>query len=150
MFTLRPDFNFGLHFDRDVERKLCHSNGTSRMSAYQWPKQFEDEIRESVEDARLPVEARCRVYHAKDSAPRGNEIEITKFALQAGKNGNGCEAGRGIALFNGEVTADLAKRPGDRAIRILSAVTGDKCPVAHEPNKLKRKHNALRWFDRWR
>jgi len=56
LFTLRPDFNFSLHFDRDVERKLSHSNGTSRMSADLWPKEFEDEIRETVEDARLPVE----------------------------------------------------------------------------------------------
>ncbi len=46
--TLRADFNFGLHFDGDVERKFRHSNGTPCVSADLWPKQFEDKIREAI------------------------------------------------------------------------------------------------------
>jgi hypothetical protein len=117
------------------------------MSADLRPEQFEDKIREAIDDTRLPVEAGRGIYHTKNPAPRADAIKVAKLSLEARKNRNGCEARCGIALLNGEITADLAERPGDRAIRILSAVPGDKCPSAHEPDRPERKHNAGRRFE---
>jgi hypothetical protein len=48
--------------------------------------QLEDQVRESVDHARLPVEPRRRVHHAEHANPIRDAIEVAERTLEAAED----------------------------------------------------------------
>ena len=76
----------------------------------------------AVDYTWLPVKARRRVHHAKDTVPRGDAIQITEGALEAAQNGHPCETRGGIGLFRSDFSPDFAERGRKRPIGVGWAV----------------------------
>ena len=68
-------------------------------------EEFQDQIRETVDNARLLLEAGRGIHHAEDSDPRGDSVEVTESAMQAAQNRESGKAGGGIALLDREVAS---------------------------------------------
>jgi hypothetical protein len=54
---MKLDFAFA--FYRDVEWKLCESYSASAVGTLLAPKEFENEVRETIDDSGLSFEAGC-------------------------------------------------------------------------------------------
>jgi len=79
-------FHFAFYFYRNVERELRKAHSASTMGTDLGAKDFKDEIRESIDDARLLVEARRGIHHPEYSGPGGNAVQVTERSTQASKN----------------------------------------------------------------
>ena len=146
--ALRGEFNLALNLHRNIERQLGHAHGAAAVGSDFGAEQFEDQIREPVDDAGLLAEARCRVHHAKHARPAGYAVQatrcVTQCALQAAQNRQRGEAGGGVALLQRHLPPQLAQRLREGAVRVLRPVAGDQRAVANDPNRLKRQNHAGR------
>src|SRR5215217_3767155 len=52
---IRHELDLAFDLDGNVERKLSHSHGTSRMRSHRGAEQAHDEISEPIDDCRLTV-----------------------------------------------------------------------------------------------
>ena len=72
--------------------------------------QFYDQIRETVDDGRLLVEAGRRVDHPEHTQPGDHAVQIAQFALEIRQDRKREQTGGFVRLLGRDVLADLAKR----------------------------------------
>src|SRR5215469_8261980 len=113
------DLNLSLYFHRDVEWQLRHAHRTPTVCTHIRTKHLENEVRKTIHDTRLLVEARRRVHHAEHPRPRCDAIEIPERALQATEYGQRRQSRCHVPLLESEITPDFAERPGKRTVRGL-------------------------------
>src|SRR6185369_16690615 len=109
-FSLHQDFYLAFDLHGYVERQFCHADRAARVSADLGSVEFEYEIGESVDHARLLVEAGSAIDHSKDSAPGRNAIEIAQRTLETAEDGQRCQPGGCVALLDCEFFAELPER----------------------------------------
>ena len=136
--------NFTLDLHGNVEGKLGHANRTTRVSSTLLTKDSKYELSEAVYDRGLSIEPRCRVHHAEHSGPTGDALQASEFALEAAENGKAGKASRHEGLFLRNLSSDLAKRLGERAVRIGGSVARDESPIANHAHPGKRKRDPRR------
>ncbi len=128
------DRDLGLDLDRRVERQAGETDCGTRMVAPFLAEQVDDEIREAVDHGRVIAERAAAIDHAEDPQPSGDALEIAEFSFEAREHGECGALRRRVALFDGEVLANLAERGGERAIGVQRHVPGDVDAVAKRPN----------------
>ena len=84
--------------------------------------ELEDQMRESVDDEWLLIEARCGIHHSEHPEPRSHAVEITELALQAPENRERGQARRVLRLLERHGEADLPQRTCERAVAVLRCV----------------------------
>jgi len=104
---------FCLDLNRNIKWKLREADRAAAVRAGFRSEEFEDEIGETVDDARLAVESGGRVDHSENAAPCGDAVKITNRAFEAAQDRQGGEASRSVALFEADLSSDFPQRFGE-------------------------------------
>src|SRR6185312_16283582 len=104
------DLDLRLDLDRNAERQFGHADRGTRVTAALRTIELEDEVRKSVDDQGLLIEARSGVHHSEHPEPRGHAVEIAELALQAPENRERGQARRVLRLLERHGEADLPQR----------------------------------------
>src|SRR5690348_6380979 len=115
-YQLAANSDLGLDLDRDVEGQYRHPNRRTRMAASFLAIEFEDQVREAIDDGWWLVETGRDVHHPKDAQPGHHAVQITQLALEATKNRQRRLPRRRVSLVERHLRAHFATRPRDGAV----------------------------------
>ena len=97
---------------------------------------FEQNIREAIDDSRQRVKAGGGVHHAECLAPI-HAIEVNASGVKARDHRQRDLAGGLIRLVRAHISADFAERTGERAIVADRQVPCDAYPVCRDAHRLE-------------
>jgi hypothetical protein len=100
-------FDFAFDLDRDLEREFGNADRAPGVRANRGAEDFDDEIREAVDDRRLIGEAGRGVDHSEDSGPGADAIEASELTLKAAEDSEAGETGGEKGLLLRNVLTDL-------------------------------------------
>ena len=141
--TLVPDeldFAFNLH--RNIERKLGKSHRAATVGTHFRAVKFKDEVRESVDDIGLLIEAWRRIHHAEYARPGSYAVKVAKRTLEAAEDRECDKTGCEVALFERYIAPNFAEWFRKGAVRVLRPVAGDQYPVAEDSHKPEGQHDT--------
>ncbi|GEM_PF-4094005 len=125
---LIPDqLHFTLNLHRNIEGKLGQAHGAATVGTPVRAVEFQDEIRESVDDIRLLVEAGRRIDHAEYARPGRDPVKVAKRTVEAAEDGERNQSGGNIALFERDFAPELAERPVGTASPRTETLTRKSC-----------------------
>src|SRR5258706_567941 len=150
MTALGTELDFAFDFHRNIERQLGHADRASGVGADVRAEEFEQQIGEAVDDARLLIESGRRIHHSEHAGPGGDAIQISQRALQTAENRERRQARCNVTLGDGEIASDLAERFGERAVGRLRRMAGNESTPAGNPHELKWQQDTWRRHHRGR
>src|SRR6195952_3610139 len=145
------DLDLGLDLDRKIEGQSCHAHCRARVAAALVAVKLDDQVAEAIDAKRETIKSVVGVHHAEQAEPVIDTIQIAKRRLQARQHGQRGQSCRPASLLLGDVATDLAKRPGNRAVRLERPVPGNEGSVASDPDPGKSKrHPGREPYRRWK
>ena len=112
-----PDRHLGFDLHRNIERQPRHADGGARVGARVGAEHLQDQVGEAVDHRREPVEPGAGVDHAEYPQPRLDPVQVAQRLLQAGQDRQGGQPSGRVALFLGQIGADLAQWFCQRPVR---------------------------------